>query len=68
MAGMGLGILLMRRIIDYARARGMGEIVGDVLRDNRTMLKLCKVLGFTTERDPEDLEIVKVRLRLDADG
>jgi acetyltransferase len=68
MAGMGLGILLMRRIIDYARARGIGEIVGDVLRDNRTMLKLCKVLGFTSERDPEYLEIVKVRLRLDADG
>ena len=66
MAGMGLGILLMRRIIDYAKSRGIREIVGDVLRENRTMLKLCKVLGFTTERDPDDLEIVKVRLRLDA--
>ncbi len=66
MAGMGLGILLMRRIIDYARQRGIREIDGDVLRDNRTMLKLCKVFGFTTKRDPEDLEIVKVRLRLDA--
>jgi acetyltransferase len=65
MAGMGLGILLMRRIIDYARSRGIREIVGDVLRDNRTMLKLCKVLGFTTQRDPDDLEIVKVLLRSD---
>ena len=64
-AGMGLGILLMRRIIDYARGRGIREIVGDVLRDNRTMLKLCQVFGFTAQRDPEDLEIVKVRLRLD---
>jgi acetyltransferase len=67
MAGMGLGILLMRRIIDYARSRGIREIVGDVLRDNRTMLKLCKVLGFTTQRDPDDLEIVKVLLRLDGE-
>jgi len=65
MAGMGLGVLLMRRIIDYARARGIREVVGDVLRENRTMLKLCEVLGFTTERDADDLEIVKVRLRLD---
>lgn len=65
MAGMGLGILLMRRIIDYARARGLREIVGDVLRENRTMLKLCKLLGFTTHRDRTDLEIVKVRLKLD---
>jgi acetyltransferase len=64
MAGMGLGVLLMRRIIDYARARGIREIVGDVLRDNRTMLELCKLFGFTTHRDPDDLEIVKVRLRV----
>ena len=64
MAGMGLGVLLMRRIIDYARGRGIGEIVADVLRENRTMLKLCQVLGFTTARDPDDIEIVKVRLRL----
>jgi acetyltransferase len=66
MAGMGLGILLMRRIIDYARSRGLHEICGDVLRENRTMLKLCQVLGFTTRRDPDDLEIVQVRLDLDA--
>jgi acetyltransferase len=65
-AGMGLGVLLMRRIIDYARSRGIGELVGDVLRDNRTMLKLCQVFGFTSHRDPDDLGIVKVRLRLDA--
>jgi acetyltransferase len=67
MAGMGLGILLMRRIIDYARQRGIKEIVGDVLRENQTMLKLCKLLGFETRRDPEDLEIVKVCLRLDGE-
>ena len=64
MAGMGLGILLMRRIIDYARRRGIREIVADVLHENHTMLKLCQVLGFKTARDPDDIEIVKVRLRL----
>jgi acetyltransferase len=68
MAGMGLGVLLMRRIIDYARARGIGEVVGDVLRDNGTMLKLCKLFGFTTHRDPDDLGIVKVRLQLQGEG
>ena len=64
MAGMGLGVLLMRRIIDYARARGIGELTGDVLRDNTTMLKLCRLFGFSTHRDPEDPVIVKVRLPL----
>jgi acetyltransferase len=64
MAGMGLGVLLMRRIIDYARARGLSEVVGDVLRENRTMLKLCEVLGFEQRRDPEDPNIVQVVLPL----
>jgi len=64
MTGMGLGILLMRRIIDYARSRGIGEIYGDVLAENRTMLKLCKVFGFTERLDLEDYSIKKVSLKL----
>lgn len=64
MTGMGLGILLMRRIIDYARQRGIGEIVGDVLRENRTMLKLCTFLGFTVAARPDDAAVVRVSLRL----
>jgi acetyltransferase len=64
MTGMGLGILLMRRIIDYARKRGIGEIFGDVLRENSTMLKLCKVLGFTTAAIPDEPTEVRVTLKL----
>ena len=62
--GMGLGVFLMRRIIDYARSRGLHEIYGDVLRENVTMLKLCKILGFETSRIPEDVSLVRVTLRL----
>ena len=65
MTGLGLGILLMRRIIDYARRRGIGEIFGDVLRDNATMLKLCKSLGFAQAVKPDEPEIVRVSLTLD---
>jgi acetyltransferase len=64
MTGMGLGILLMRRILDYARDRGLREVYGDVLRENRTMLKLCQVLGFTQTGVPEEPELVRVTLRL----
>jgi len=64
MTGMGLGILLMRRILDYAADRGMREVYGDVLRENRTMLKLCQVLGFTQSGVPEEPELVRVTLRL----
>lgn len=64
MTGMGLGIVLMRRIIDYARHRGIKEIHGDVLRENQTMLKLCKALGFSESSVPEDMSLVKVTLAL----
>jgi len=64
MTGLGLGIFLMRRIIDYARRRGLGEIWGDVLRDNKTMLKMCKILGFRQEPVPEDATLVRVVLDL----
>jgi len=60
--GMGLGFILMQRIIDYARQRGINEIYGDVLKINKTMLKLCRVLGFSQSSVPGDLSIVKVKL------
>ena len=65
MTGMGLGVLLMRRILDYARSRGIRQIYGDVLQENRTMLKLCEVLGFNKTRVPDETDIVRVTLRLD---
>ena len=64
MTGKGLGILLMRRIIDYARSRGIGEIYGDVLHENRAMLKLCRAMGFSQARVPGEPGIVKVTLKL----
>jgi len=64
MTGMGLGVLLMRRLLDYAQLRGIREIFGEVLQENRTMLKLCDVLGFTKSRSPDDPSIVRVTLNL----
>ncbi|MDX1431679.1 MAG: bifunctional acetate--CoA ligase family protein/GNAT family N-acetyltransferase [Gammaproteobacteria bacterium] len=64
LAGVGLGRLLMERIIDYARRRGIGEIFGEVLKENTRMLRLCEALGFTREPVPGEPEIVRVSLRL----
>lgn len=64
LAGRGLGALLMRRIIAYARHRGIQEIVGEVLDDNEPMLRLNQALGFTLEADPDDPHLVHVRLAL----
>jgi acetyltransferase len=63
-AGKGLGKLLMRRIIDYARSRGIREISGQVLCENIPMLKVCKSLGFTTRRDMDDPGVITVSLKL----
>ena len=68
MTGQGLGMLLMRRIIAYARRRGIKELFGDVLRENRTMLKLCEVLGFTRHSEADEPSIVRVSLSLEADA
>jgi acetyltransferase len=64
MTGMGLGPMLMRRIIDYARSRGVKELYGTVLSDNEPMLKLNRALGFAVHRDAEDPMLMHVRLPL----
>jgi acetyltransferase len=58
--GRGLGYLLMTRLINVAKARGIAEMVGDVLHENEPMLKLAKTLGFALTRHPDDAELIRV--------
>lgn len=60
----GLATELLRRLIDIARERGLEEMDGVVLRENRGMLALAKELGFTRRSAPEDPEIVYITLSL----
>ena len=64
MTGMGLGPMMMRRIIRYAQSRGIREIYGEVLSDNTPMLKLCKALGFGLKRELDDPGVVIATLEL----
>ncbi len=66
MTGMGLGVLMMRHILDYARARGIREVYGEVLQENRTMLRLCETLGFKQRRRPDEPGTLEVTLQLDS--
>ena len=52
--GHGLGWLLMELIIEYARAEGLSSVRGQVLRENVTMLDMCRKLGFHIASDPQD--------------
>ncbi len=63
MKGEGLGIALMQKMIDYCRARGTVEMVGDVLPDNRPMLQLAEHLGFEIKYSVEE-EVMSLRLVL----
>lgn len=60
--GQGLGWALMSLIIEYARADGLEEIIGEVLRENTTMIALCEALGFSVKRVPDDDGLVEVHL------
>ncbi len=64
MTGLGLGPMLLRRIIDYGRARGTKEIYGDILSENRPMLSLCRAFGFSIQRMPDDPGVMIATLRL----
>jgi len=47
--GHGLGWLLMQRVIDYAKEKGLRRVYGDVLAENKAMLQMCAELGFRAE-------------------
>lgn len=63
--GHGLGWLLMQRMIEYARAKGLQRIHGQVLGENVTMLAMCGELGFHIADDPQTAGVKVVTLDLD---
>ncbi len=64
--GRGIGWALMRQLIDFAKAAGLSVIFGHVLRENTTMIDMCRDLGFTIASDPEDTTQLLVTLDLSA--
>jgi acetyltransferase len=63
--GRGLGWALMRLMIDYAKADGLREVRGQILRENTTMLAMCEALGFESHSDPDDRDLRNVVLKLE---
>ncbi len=62
--GHGLGWLLMRRMIDYAKAAGLKRVHGYVLAENTLMLRMCAELGFKVT-STASTNIKRVMLTLD---
>jgi acetyltransferase len=60
--GHGLGWLLMRRVIDYAKQKGLRRVYGDVLTENTAMLQMCAELGFYAQDMGPDFTRVVLNL------
>jgi acetyltransferase len=64
--GIGLGWELMRLMIEWAKAEGLTSVEGQVLRENKVMLDICRGLGFAIRSDPGDADIKIVTLPIAA--
>ncbi len=62
--GKGLGWALMQLLIDYARSERLKILSGTVLRENSTMIAMCREFGFDVKNDPRDAAVVTVTLDL----
>lgn len=63
--GHGLGWLMMKHMIAYAKAKGLTAVRGQVLAENATMLKMCAALGFQITDDFNERDVKVVTLPLD---
>jgi acetyltransferase len=63
--GRGLGWALMQLLIEYGKSEGLKQIFGQVLRENTTMIAMCRSLGFRVEPDPTERDLFDVTLPLD---
>jgi acetyltransferase len=60
----GLGSVLMKRLIAYARQQGFETMEGSVLQSNPAMRSLASKLGFAAHSDPQDMATLTMRLVL----
>jgi acetyltransferase len=63
MAGKGLGVRIMNRLLEAARGHGLKVIRGQVLADNEPMLGLMEALDFMVNLT-DDESMVEVSRRL----
>jgi acetyltransferase len=61
--GHGVGWLLMRRVIDYAKEKDLRRVYGDVLAENASMLQMTAELGFHEEDIGAGLRRVVLNLK-----
>ena len=61
---LGLARRLMKALVEAARARRYTRMIGMVLKENRRMLDFTRKLGFRTEPNADDHDLLDVILEL----
>lgn len=62
--GLGLGRLLMERLIQWSSHHQVAELWGDVMDDNSAMLDLVHKLGFRKEAIAGSPGLIRIRLQV----
>ena len=60
----GLGTVLAKRLIEFAREQGVKQLYSVDLADNSAMYELAKDLGMVAKRDPRDARQIIFSLAL----
>ncbi|MFZ2412352.1 MAG: bifunctional acetate--CoA ligase family protein/GNAT family N-acetyltransferase, partial [Candidatus Methanoperedens sp.] len=61
--GKGLGYKLLDLVIGIAAEKGLENIFGIILTDNKKMLKMCEDLGFTIKHLPDGISRAELGLK-----
>lgn len=61
LTGIGIGHVLMHKLIEESRTRGLHELWGVVLTENRIMLELARHMGATRKAVPDEPGVLRVR-------
>lgn len=64
LCGQGLGYALMQLLLEHARSRGLKRVVGNILPENATMLKMAGELGFQLAYEANQGPVTRATIRL----
>lgn len=63
-AGHGLGHRLMEEMLGWARDRGLTRVTGEILSENKRMLRLARAFGAVVQPQSDDFHTVRVAIDL----
>ncbi len=64
LGGLGLGTLLLRRLLRWARLKRLDAVFGDISHENAAMLRIVEKLGFQRAPLPDNPGLMRARLAL----